>query len=87
MVFNSGSKNVNDMIIASQNNKKNDKDFLRWIKFSRLEDFSKLDKGAFGIVYKASWNKSRYVTNTVAIKFFYDDKEFLKEVNLFFFFF
>ncbi|GBC03114.1 hypothetical protein RclHR1_00050022 [Rhizophagus clarus] len=78
MVFNSGNKNVNDMIIASQNNKKNDKDFLKWIQSSRLRILNELDRGAFGIVYKAIWYRRSYV-NTVAVKFFYDDKDFLKE--------
>lgn len=80
MVFNSGNNNVNDMIVASKNNRKNNKDFIKWIEFSRLSVLNELDRGAFGIVYRARWYKRNY-TDTVAVKFFHDDREFLREVN------
>ncbi|RIA81698.1 kinase-like domain-containing protein [Glomus cerebriforme] len=75
---NSGYKNVDDMIIASQNYAKNDTDYLEWIEFSRLKIWSLLDKGAFGRVYDGKWYKG-YYSYTVAIKFFDNDKDFLKE--------
>ncbi|CAG8592260.1 20909_t:CDS:2, partial [Rhizophagus irregularis] len=78
MSFNSGNKNVNDMIIASKNNRKNAKDFLKWIESSRLKVLHELDRGAFGVVHKARWYKRNY-TDTVAVKFFHDDREFLRE--------
>jgi serine/threonine protein kinase len=91
--FDSGYKNVNDMIIASQNRAKNDGDFLEWIEFSQLKILDTLDEGGFGTVYKAkwldglpadssdvgrAWNRI-YQNYIVAIKFFHNDKEFLKE--------
>ncbi|PKY42826.1 kinase-like protein [Rhizophagus irregularis] len=78
MSFNSGNKNVNDMIIASKNNRKNAKDFLKWIESSRLKVLHELDRGAFGVVHKVRWYKRNY-TDTVAVKFFHDDREFLRE--------
>ncbi|GBB90854.1 hypothetical protein RclHR1_17970003 [Rhizophagus clarus] len=91
--FDSGYKHVNDMIIASQNYAKNDSDFLEWIEFSQLRILETLDEGGFGVVYKArwldglpmdatdvgrAWNRSHF-NYIVAVKFFHNDKDFLKE--------
>jgi hypothetical protein len=93
--FDSGYKNVNDMIIASQNHANNDRDFLEWIDFSQLKIIETLDEGGFGTVYKAkwleglpldasdvgrAWNRS-HLNYIVAVKFFHNDKDFLKEVK------
>ncbi|CAB5359549.1 unnamed protein product [Rhizophagus irregularis] len=91
--FDSGYKNVDDMIIASQSHAKDDRDFLEWIEFSQLRILETLDEGGFGTVYKAkwldglpmdasdvgrAWNRSHF-NYVVAVKFFHNNKDFLKE--------
>ncbi|CAI2178915.1 5294_t:CDS:2 [Funneliformis geosporum] len=80
------------MIKASQNNAVNDTDFLEWIEYSQLTILEKINRGSFGTVYKAVWldglprdatDDGRIWDRTsqcyVAVKFFSDYKDFLKE--------
>ncbi|RGB42884.1 kinase-like domain-containing protein [Rhizophagus diaphanus] len=50
----SNNKNIDKLIQDNQINAKTS-DILEWIPYERFRDITYLDKGGFGIVYKATW--------------------------------
>src|SRR5581483_9430956 len=53
------------------------KRMMEWIPYHQLSNFKQIDKGGFGIIYKAIWlNKT-----TIAVKKFLDSSYFLNEVG------
>ena len=63
----SGNENIDKLIQDNQINTKISK-VLEWIPYERFQDITYLDKGGFGIVYKATWIDSHIKLYNPVIK-------------------
>ncbi len=51
---------------------------MGFIPFTRLEIFKKIAQGGFSIIYQATWYDNNDTNRTVAIKCFYNSRNFSK---------
>ncbi len=51
---------------------------MEWIPYTRLENFKKIAQGGFSIIYQATWYDNNDTNRTVAIKCFYNSRNFSK---------
>jgi len=51
----SGNKFIDKFIQESQQNAINESQILEWIPYDRFKNVEYVDKGGFGIIYKAVW--------------------------------
>ncbi|RHZ74608.1 hypothetical protein Glove_220g24 [Diversispora epigaea] len=94
-IVDSGNKNIDDFIRETQFSKKSSYDeFLKWVPYENLTNIEHIGKGGFSEIYKATWERQRYIAysgifktekTVVVLKVLNDsqnvDTEFLKELK------